>query len=60
MIDTAGTLAKAAEELKKRGAKRVFAFATHGTLGLVCQVYHGDSLFTNVESINRCVLRSSI
>lgn len=30
MIDTAGTLTKAAEELKKRGAKRVYAFATHG------------------------------
>lgn len=30
MIDTAGTLVKAAEELKARGAKRVFAFATHG------------------------------
>eukprot|EP00485_Elphidium_margaritaceum_P002642 CAMPEP_0202695268 /NCGR_PEP_ID=MMETSP1385-20130828/8908_1 /ASSEMBLY_ACC=CAM_ASM_000861 /TAXON_ID=933848 /ORGANISM="Elphidium margaritaceum" /LENGTH=434 /DNA_ID=CAMNT_0049351267 /DNA_START=38 /DNA_END=1342 /DNA_ORIENTATION=+ len=30
MIDTAGTLCKAAEELKKRGAKRIYAFATHG------------------------------
>merc|ERR1711998_390881 len=30
MIDTAGTLTKAASELKERGAKRVFAFATHG------------------------------
>lgn len=30
MIDTAGTLVKAAGELKKFGAKRVFAFATHG------------------------------
>ena len=30
MIDTAGTLVKAAAELKKFGAKRVFAFATHG------------------------------
>jgi ribose-phosphate pyrophosphokinase len=30
MIDTAGTLTKAAEELKARGAKRVYAFATHG------------------------------
>ena len=32
MIDTAGTLCKAATELKSRGAKRVFAFATHGML----------------------------
>jgi ribose-phosphate pyrophosphokinase len=30
MIDTAGTLAAAAKELKNRGAKRVYAFATHG------------------------------
>ena len=30
LIDTAGTLVKAAAELKKFGAKRVFAFATHG------------------------------
>ncbi|MCC5854838.1 MAG: ribose-phosphate pyrophosphokinase [Idiomarina sp.] len=29
MIDTGGTLAKAAEALKKNGAKRVFAYATH-------------------------------
>lgn len=30
MIDTAGTLTKAAAQLQQRGAKRVFAFATHG------------------------------
>ena len=30
MIDTAGTLCKAGAELKRRGAKRIFAFATHG------------------------------
>jgi ribose-phosphate pyrophosphokinase len=30
MIDTAGTLCKAAEELKKHGARRVYAFASHG------------------------------
>ena len=30
MIDTAGTLTKAADELKAFGAKRVFAFASHG------------------------------
>lgn len=29
MIDTAGTLCKAVEALKERGAKRVFAYATH-------------------------------
>jgi ribose-phosphate pyrophosphokinase len=30
MIDTAGTLCKAAAVLKEKGANRVFAFATHG------------------------------
>jgi len=30
MIDTAGTLCKAANELQKYGARRVFAFASHG------------------------------
>jgi ribose-phosphate pyrophosphokinase len=29
MIDTGGTLAKAAEALKEHGAARVFAYATH-------------------------------
>jgi len=32
MIDTAGTLCKAAEVLKEFGARRVFAFASHGLL----------------------------
>ena len=32
MIDTGGTLAKAAEALKAHGAKRVFAYATHPVL----------------------------
>jgi ribose-phosphate pyrophosphokinase len=29
MIDTAGTLVKAADVLKERGAKKVFAYCTH-------------------------------
>jgi len=32
MIDTAGTLCKAGNELKRWGAGRIFAFATHGLL----------------------------
>ena len=32
MIDTGGTLAKAAEALKEHGAKRVIAYATHPVL----------------------------
>jgi len=32
MIDTAGTLCKASQVLKAKGARRVFAFASHGLL----------------------------
>lgn len=32
MIDTAGTLVEAATTLKKNGAKKIYAFATHGVL----------------------------
>src|SRR6478736_3461128 len=32
MVDTAGTLCKAAQVLKQRGAKQVFAYATHPVL----------------------------
>jgi len=32
MIDTAGTMCKAAEVLLEKGARRVFAFASHGLL----------------------------
>ncbi|HIF5508503.1 TPA: ribose-phosphate pyrophosphokinase [Pasteurella multocida] len=34
MIDTGGTLCKAAEALKERGAKRVFAYATHAVFSV--------------------------
>ncbi len=30
MIDTAGTLCEAAKTLKKNGAKKIYAFASHG------------------------------
>ncbi len=32
MVDTAGTLCKAAEILKEGGARRVYAFCSHGVL----------------------------
>ncbi len=32
MVDTAGTLTKAAEVLKERGAKKVLAYCTHAVL----------------------------
>jgi len=41
IIDTAGTLCKAGEELKKFGAKAVHAFATHG-------LFNGDA-FDNIK-----------
>ena len=45
MIDTAGTLCLAAEVLHKNGAKKVYAFATHG-------VFSGKAL----ENINKSKL----
>ena len=30
MVDTAGTLCEAAKLLKEKGAKKIYAFATHG------------------------------
>lgn len=32
MVDTAGTLCKAADVLMEQGARRVFAFCSHGVL----------------------------
>jgi ribose-phosphate pyrophosphokinase len=32
MVDTAGTLVQSAEALRKKGAKRIFALATHAVL----------------------------
>ena len=43
MIDTGGTLCKAAEALKKAGAKRVFAYATH-------PVFSGNA----IENLSNC------
>lgn len=43
MIDTGGTLCKAAEALKSHGAKRVFAYATH-------PVFSGNA----VENLSNC------
>ena len=45
MIDTGGTLCKAAEALKERGAKRVFAYATHAVFsGLAVQHLASDAI----------------
>ncbi|MDP5254226.1 MULTISPECIES: ribose-phosphate pyrophosphokinase [unclassified Vibrio] len=45
MIDTGGTLCKAAEALKNRGAKRVFAYATHAVFsGNAAEILGGSVL----------------
>ena len=46
MIDTAGTLVKAAEVLKERGAKKVYAYCTHPVLsgGAVQRIAKGTAL----------------
>ena len=54
MIDTGGTLCKAAEALKKNGARRVFAYATH-------PVFSGNA-FANIRDshIDQVVVTDSI
>ena len=45
MIDTGGTLCKAAEALKERGAKRVFVYATHAVFsGAAAQHLASDAI----------------
>lgn len=46
MIDTAGTLVKAAEVLKQRGAQKVYAYCTHAIFSgpAIERIAHGDAL----------------
>ena len=46
MIDTAGTLVKAAEVLKERGAKKVYAYCTHPVFSgpAIDRIAKGDAL----------------
>ncbi|PYE35365.1 ribose-phosphate pyrophosphokinase [Idiomarina fontislapidosi] len=54
MIDTGGTLCKAAEALKQHGAKRVFAYATH-------PVFSGNAVNNIKESaIDELIVTDSI
>jgi ribose-phosphate pyrophosphokinase len=54
MIDTGGTLCKAAEALKERGAKRVFAYATHA-------VFSGNAVKNISESVlDQVIITDSI
>jgi ribose-phosphate pyrophosphokinase len=55
MIDTAGTLVKAAEVLKARGAKKVYAYCTH-------PVFSGPAIerITNGTALDQVVVTNSI
>jgi ribose-phosphate pyrophosphokinase len=46
MIDTAGTLVKAAEVLKERGAQKVYAYCTHPIFSgpAIERIANGDAL----------------
>ncbi len=48
MIDTGGTLCKAAEALKERGAKRVFAYATHAVFSGIAAKNISESMIDEV------------
>ena len=54
MIDTAGTLCKAADMLKTNGATKVYAFATHG-------VFSGKA-YDNIEKscLEKVIVTNSI
>lgn len=54
MIDTAGTICKAADVLKAKGARRVFAFASHGLLS-----GPGNDRIAN-SSMEECVILNTI
>lgn len=48
MVDTAGTLCKAAEILKQAGARRVFAFISHGVLSGPANARIANSMLTEL------------
>jgi len=54
MIDTAGTICKAADVLKAKGARRVFAFASHGLLS-----GPGNDRIAN-SAMEECVILNTI
>eukprot|EP00931_Biecheleriopsis_adriatica_P092776 TRINITY_DN66555_c0_g1_i1.p1 TRINITY_DN66555_c0_g1~~TRINITY_DN66555_c0_g1_i1.p1 ORF type:complete len:229 (-),score=50.20 TRINITY_DN66555_c0_g1_i1:301-918(-) len=52
ILDTAGTLCKAAEECRQKGARRVFAFCTHGLFsGSACRTLAEACAAGNLENI---------
>jgi ribose-phosphate pyrophosphokinase len=60
MIDTAGTLCAAANELKQFGAKRVFAFATHGLFNNPAAERIEKSALEEVVTSNTIPLRDEV
>ncbi len=60
MVDTAGTLCKAAEALKTRGAKRVVAYATHAILSGAAISNISNSLLDELIVTDTIPLREEI
>lgn len=60
MIDTAGTLTEAAKELRNMGAKRIFAFATHGVFSGPAYERIQDSVLEKVVVCNTVPLRDDV
>jgi len=60
MIDTAGTLCAAANELKAFGARRVFAFATHGLFNNPAAERIEASALEEVVTANTIPLRDEV
>lgn len=59
MIDTAGTLCSAAQALRANGARRVFAFATHGLLNGPAVTRIEESVLERVYVANTIPLRDN-
>jgi len=59
MIDTAGTLCKAANELQRYGARRVFAFASHGIFSEPASKRIAESVLEEVVVTNTIPLPKS-
>jgi len=60
MIDTAGTLTEAAKELRQMGAKRIFAFATHGVFSGPAYDRIANSVLEQVIVCNTVPLREGV
>jgi len=59
MVDTAGTLCKAADELKKFGARRVYAFASHGVFSGPAPTRIANSALTELVVLDTVKLNSA-